>query len=96
MEPYPPSAGEGLSSPRVVSPPGEYGLRQNVDLTKPTFLYYAERVIRHEISHFKDHPAIIGYQIDNETHPTGFPTRNMNLLFVDYLKKKFGAGAAVL
>jgi beta-galactosidase len=68
-----------------------YGPRQNMDITHPTYLYYAERVIRQVVSHFKDHPAVIGYQIDNETSSNETAGRNVELSFVDYLKKKFGS-----
>ncbi|HEU0005695.1 MAG TPA: beta-galactosidase [Terriglobia bacterium] len=66
-----------------------YGSRQNMDITHPTYLFYAERVIRQVVSHFKDHPAIIGYQIDNETSSYGTAGRNVQLGFADYLKGKF-------
>ncbi len=72
-----------------------YGPRQNMDITHPTYLYYSERVIRKVVSHFKDHPAIIGYQIDNETGGYGTAGRNVYLGFVDYLKKKFQSTAAL-
>jgi beta-galactosidase len=68
-----------------------YGPRQNMDITHPTYRYYAERVIRQVVSHFKDHPAIIGYQIDNETSSYDTAGRNVQLGFVDYLKEKFGS-----
>ncbi len=71
-------------------PPGAYGPRQNMDITHPAYLFYAERVIRQVVSHFKDHPAVIGYQIDNETGPNGLPLRNVQIAFVEYLKRKFG------
>ncbi|MGE5646611.1 MAG: beta-galactosidase [Acidobacteriota bacterium] len=67
----------------------EYGLRQNMDITNPTYLFYAERVIRQVVSHFKDHPAVIGYQIDNETSAYGTAGPNVQRGFVDYLKSKF-------
>ncbi len=70
--------------------PGAYGVRQNVDLTHPTYRWYAERIIRRLVSHFKDHPAVIGYQVDNETHPNPTSSRNMHVNFVNYLKRKFG------
>src|SRR5437773_11249378 len=47
--------------------PGFYGPRQNQDLLNPHFRRHAERIVRQIVSHFKDHPAVIGYQIDNET-----------------------------
>src|SRR5581483_7552928 len=69
--------------------PGYYGIRQNYDFLNPYFRQAAERVIREIISHFKDHPAVIGYQIDNETFPTGIPTPYMNAAFLDRLKQKY-------
>src|SRR6201993_876046 len=69
--------------------PGYYGPRQNYDFLNPYFRQHAERVIREIISHFKDHPAVVGYQIDNETAPTGIPTPYMNAAFLDRLKQKY-------
>ena len=69
--------------------PGYYGVRQNYDFLNPYFRQYAERIIREIVSHFKDHPAVIGYQIDNETFPTGVNTAYSNAAFQERLKKKF-------
>ena len=53
----------------AITPQGQnqYGARQNMDITNTHFRFYAERVIRKIMEHVKDHPAIIGYQVDNET-----------------------------
>jgi beta-galactosidase len=69
--------------------PGFYGPRQNYDFLNPYFRQHAERVIREIVSHFKDHPAVIGYQVDNETFPNGVPTQYSNAAFLERLKKKF-------
>src|SRR6266700_2616953 len=69
--------------------PGYYGPRQNYDFLNPYFRQHAERVIREIVSHFKDHPAVIGYQIDNETGPTGVTSPYMNTAFLDHLKQKY-------
>src|SRR2546430_9143716 len=69
--------------------PGYYGPRQNYDFLNPYFRQRAESVIRQIVSHFKDHPAVIGYQIDNETSPTGIPTQYTNSAFLERLKKKY-------
>ena len=69
--------------------PGFYGPRQNYDFLNPYFRQHAERVIRQIVSHFKDHPAVIGYQIDNETFPTGVPTQYMNAAFLERLRQKY-------
>src|ERR1700761_8502391 len=51
----------------AITPRGQnqYGPRQNMDITNPHFRFYAERVIRKILEHVKNHPAIIGYQVDN-------------------------------
>lgn len=68
----------------------KYGPRQNMDITNPTYLFYAERVIRKIMEHVKEHPAIIGYQADNETKHYNTSGPNVQLLFVKYMKEKFG------
>jgi beta-galactosidase len=68
-----------------------YGLRQNTDLLNPTYRYYCERVIRRILEHYKDNPAIIGYQIDNETSSAGAANQDVQAGFEEYLKKKFGS-----
>ena len=67
-----------------------YGMRQNMDITNPDFRRYAERVIRQVVGHYKSHPGIIGYQIDNETTSYGTAGPNVQKAFVDYLREKFG------
>jgi len=67
-----------------------YGLRQNTDLLNPAFRFYCERVIRKILEHYKDNPAVIGYQIDNETSAAGVANRDVQVGFEEYLKKKFG------
>ncbi|MFP4662453.1 MAG: beta-galactosidase [Halanaerobiales bacterium] len=67
----------------------EYGPRQNMDITNPTYLFYAERAIRMLIYHVKDHPAVIGYQIDNETKHYNTAGPNVQHMFVKYCKRKF-------
>ncbi len=66
-----------------------YGLRQNTDLLNPTYRFYCERVIRKILEHYKDHPAIIGYQVDNETSSAGAANHDVQTGFVSYLKNKF-------
>jgi beta-galactosidase len=70
-------------------PPGAYGPRQNMDLTHPEYRKHAERIIRAVVGHFKDHPAIIGFQVDNETGPNGLPLPNVQAQFLARLKAKY-------
>ncbi len=67
----------------------KYGSRQNMDITNPNYLRHAERIIRKLISHVCDHPAVIGYQLDNETKSYHTASRYAKDLFRERLKKKF-------
>ncbi|MEH7545804.1 beta-galactosidase [Neobacillus vireti] len=69
--------------------PGKYGARQIMDITNPVYLFHAERIIRKLINHVKDHPAVIGYQVDNETKHYRTAGDNVQFQFVKYLKEKF-------
>ncbi|SNR38345.1 beta-galactosidase [Flavobacterium sp. ov086] len=69
--------------------PNQYGPRQNMDITNIHFRAYAEKAIRKMLEHIKDHPAIIGYQIDNETKAYGTSGSNVQAQFVTYMKAKY-------
>lgn len=67
----------------------KYGIRQNMDITNPTYLFYSERIIRKMMEHYASHPGIIGYQVDNETTSRGVNNYDFQVSFVNYLKKKY-------
>lgn len=67
----------------------KYGQRQNMDITNPVYLFYAERIIRKLMEYVHKHPAVIGYQVDNETKHYGTEGDNVQIGFVKYLKKRF-------
>ncbi|KLU57596.1 beta-galactosidase [Paenibacillus sp. VT-400] len=71
--------------------PGKYGARQIMDITHPTYLFYAERIIRKLISRVSTHPAVIGYQTDNETKHYNTAGDNVQLQFVKYMRNKFSS-----
>ena len=75
----------------AITPAGQnkYGVRQNMDITNKDFRTYAERVIRKIMEHVKDHPAIIGYQVDNETKHYNTSGPNVQKMFVQYMKEKY-------
>ncbi|MEZ0538121.1 beta-galactosidase [Fibrella arboris] len=75
----------------AITPQGknQYGVRQNMDITNPHFRFHAERVIRRIMEHVKAHPAIIGYQVDNETKHYNTVGPAVQALFVRYMKAKF-------
>jgi beta-galactosidase len=72
-----------------------YGMRQNMDFDNPKFRFYAERVVSNLVSHYKDNPAVIGWQIDNETGAYGASNPDVFAGFVEHLKQKFGTTDAL-
>lgn len=70
--------------------PTPWGARQEVDYSHPAFLFHAERVIRAVISRYADHPAVIGYQVDNEPGMLLFHNRGTFRRFVNRLKAQYG------
>jgi beta-galactosidase len=67
-----------------------YGMRQNMDTSNPTFRFYAQRLIRNLITHYRDNPNVIGWQVDNETGSYGASNQDVFDGFVNHLKQKFG------
>jgi len=67
-----------------------YGMRQNMDTDSPAFRFYAQRLIRNLVEHYRDNPNVIGWQIDNETSSYGASNRDVFIGFVNHLKQKFG------
>ena len=66
-----------------------YGIRQNMDLLNPTYRRYCERIIRKMMEHFARHPAIIGYQVDNEVEARNIDNPDYFEGFRDYIKAEF-------
>jgi beta-galactosidase len=66
-----------------------YGLRQMSDMTHPVYRRYAERIIRRLVTEFRDHPAVIGYQLDNESHPSGTADAHVQAAFRERLRREF-------
>jgi beta-galactosidase len=66
-----------------------YGIRQNMDITNPQYRFFSERIIRKILEHYAPHPAIIGYQVDNEVEARGISNQGYFLGFVDFVKKRF-------
>lgn len=71
-----------------------YGHRQKMDITHPAYLWYAERIIRQLLKVTADHPATIGFQIDNETKYYDSCSENVQIEFIKHLKKRFNNNLA--
>jgi len=82
---YPEIAGE-----RRTGQPIPWGARQEVDFTHPTFRFHAERVVRRVVERYADHPAVIGFQVDNEPGLELLHNSGVFQRFVDHLRHTYG------
>ncbi|WP_138444662.1 beta-galactosidase [Sinomonas susongensis] len=67
-----------------------WGARQEVDYTHPAFKFHAERAIRTIVGRFAGHPAVIGFQVDNEPGLLSFHNRGVFERFKDELRHQYG------
>jgi len=82
---YPEIAGEPHSGQ-----PMPWGSRQEIDYTHPAFKFHAERVIRRIVARYAQHPAVIGYQVDNEPGNLLLHNRGTFVAFREWLKDTYG------
>jgi beta-galactosidase len=82
---YPEICGERATGQRI-----GWGARQEVDYTHPAFLFHAERVIRRILARYARHPAVIGFQVDNEPGLELFHNHGVFQRFTDHLRHKYG------
>ena len=87
---YPEIAAESATGVRV-----PWGGRQEIDYTHPAFLFHAERVIRRVVGHYAAHPAVIGFQVDNEPGLLLFHNHGVFQRFVDELRRRYGTVEAL-
>ncbi|TPQ17513.1 beta-galactosidase [Streptomyces sporangiiformans] len=82
---YPEIAGERETGRRI-----GWGARQEVDYTHPAFRFHAERVIRKIVGRYASHPAVIGFQVDNEPGNELFHNHGVFQRFTDELRETYG------
>ncbi|NEA67883.1 beta-galactosidase [Streptomyces sp. SID12488] len=82
---YPEITGERRTGERI-----GWGARQEVDFTHPAFRFHAERVIRKIVARYAGHPAVIGFQVDNEPGNELLHNRGVFERFVDHIRAKYG------
>ncbi|MEU5323523.1 beta-galactosidase [Streptomyces sp. NPDC021056] len=82
---YPEITGERRTGERI-----GWGARQEVDFTHPAFRFHAERIIRKIVARYVDHPAVIGFQVDNEPGLELFHNHGVFQRFTDHLRAKYG------
>ena len=82
---YPEIAGESATGQPI-----GWGARQEVDFTHAAYLFHAERIIRAVVTRYRDHPAVIGYQVDNEPGLRLLHNEGVFQRFVDWLRHRYG------
>ncbi|UFU03767.1 beta-galactosidase [Ruania suaedae] len=82
---YPEIAGERRTGQR-----NHWGARQEMDLTHAAYKFYSERVIRAVVGRYAEHPAVIGFQVDNEPGLQLLHNENVFQAFVDHLRREYG------
>jgi len=82
---YPEIAGERATGTRI-----PWGARQEIDFTHPAFRFHAERVIRRILARYAQHPAVIGFQVDNEPGVELLHNHGVFQRFVDHLRTVYG------
>ncbi|MEU9880899.1 beta-galactosidase [Streptomyces phaeochromogenes] len=82
---YPEITGERRTGERI-----GWGARQEVDFTHPAFRFHAERVIRKMVARYAGHPAVIGFQVDNEPGNELLHNHGVFERFVDHLRARYG------
>ncbi|GAA3388978.1 beta-galactosidase [Cryptosporangium minutisporangium] len=82
---YPEVAGERASGHRI-----PWGARQEVDFTHPAFRFHAERIIRCVVGRYARHPAVLGFQVDNEPGLELLHNHGVFQRFVDHLRQEYG------
>jgi beta-galactosidase len=71
--------------------PVTYGNRRNYSPNSAVYRDYTRRIVTRMAEHYKDHPAVIGWQIDNE-----FGDRDYNAeAFRTWLQERFGTLEAI-
>ena len=82
---HPEIAAESATGRRV-----PWGTRQEINYTHGAFRWYAERVIRAVVGRYADHPAVIGFQVDNE--PGAYLLHNRDVFdgFLRHLREVYG------
>ena len=87
---HPEIAAERASGIRV-----PWGSRQEMDQSQPAYRWYAERIIRKVVERYAEHPAIVGFQVDNEPGLQLPHNESTFRTFVEWLKSRYGTLDAI-
>ena len=77
----------------AINPDGRpigWGARQEMDQSVPVYRWFAERIIRRILERYATHPAIIGFQVDNEPGSNLPHNETTFRAFVEWLRGRYG------
>ena len=80
---------------RSTGQPIPYGGRQNVDFASPAYRHLVERLVRRIVGRYAEHPAAIGWQVDNEPGVVLLHNPSVFEGFIDELRTQYGEEAAL-
>lgn len=72
-----------------------YGMRQNIDTDNKVFRFYAQRIVTNLVTHYRDSPTVIGWQVDNETSSNAASNPDVFAGFRKHLEASFGTPEAL-
>ncbi|WP_040168039.1 beta-galactosidase [Microbacterium gorillae] len=72
-----------------------WGSRQEADQSHPAYRWFAERVTRQVVGRYADHPAVIGFQVDNEPGDQLVHNDSTFARFIDWLRDRYGSVQAL-
>lgn len=69
-----------------------HGMRRHYNYNSPVYQQYSRRIVEKLAEHYAQHPAIIGWQIDNELNceTNVFYSESDSAAFREFLKEKYG------
>ncbi|THF80354.1 beta-galactosidase [Cohnella fermenti] len=70
-----------------------HGMRRHTNYNSPVYRELCGRITRKMAEHFKDHPAVVGWQIDNELNceSNEFYSSADHAAFREWLQRKYGS-----
>lgn len=81
---YPEIAGERRDGKTI-----PWGARQEADYSHAAYRFYADRIAEKVITAYRDHPAVIGFQLDNEPGLEFFHGHAVFEAFKNWLRRKY-------
>ena len=88
----PPWLRKGYPATTAERSPGHpipYGHRQDVDFTNPQYLRLVKRLVTRIVTRYRDHPAVIGWQVDNEPGIEILHNSGVREAFATYLQSRY-------